>query len=126
MLRAGNPDPAEVIALAKAPMAWTKAKNTLLVQYGLMPRSEWPRWATVSAVQIRDRRGKVLGQWVDDSGGEGDVRSYWPAGRYFVGLPQYGGSAVLVKDGTTTVLSRVRGRREAEPGDIRFGPGMAP
>lgn len=122
-LRAGSPDAEEVIALSKTPMTWTKGKETLLVRYGLTNAYDWPFVPTVSTIQELDRRGRVLGQWVDVSGRRGTQRDYWPAGRHFVGVPQYGGTAVLIQDGSMSRLSRERGSREAQAGDIRFGLG---
>jgi hypothetical protein len=122
-LRAGSPDAEEVIALAKTPMTWTKGKGTLLLQYGLMNAYDWPTASIVSTIQVLDRRGRVLGQWVDTSGRSGVQRDYWPAGRHFVGVSEHGGSAVLIQDGSVSPLSRDRRPREAQPGDIRFGLG---
>lgn len=121
-LRAGTPDAEEVIALARTPMAWTRGKGTLLLEYGLMYAYDWPAAPVVSAFEVRDRRGRVLGQWVDTSGRRGNPRQYWPTGSFFVGVSQAGGTAVLVEDGSMSSLSRDR-PREAQPGDIRFGPG---
>jgi len=123
----GDPAPTaeEVIALAKTPMAWTRAKDRLLVEYGVMPRSNWPSDATLVAVRILDSSGRVRGEWVDGLGDE-SLRDYWPVGGRFVGLPAYGGirtRPVLVRDGSLVELSRVPGARTIRLGDVRFGQG---
>jgi hypothetical protein len=121
VLRDRTPGADEVIALAKTPMAWTRGKNTLLVEYWLTPPGSWPDSPAVAAGQVLDRRGRVLGQWVDNR--DAGARSYWPAGRDFVGLTWYGDRPVLIRDGSLTPLTRLRGTHAAKPGDVRFGRG---
>jgi len=120
VLRDQTPDADEVIALAKTPTSWTRGRNTLLVEYWLARQAYWDDPAAV-AVQVLDRRGRVLGQWAEDP--EVGSRDYWPAGRDFVGLPSYAGGPVLARDGSLIPLTQVRGTRPRKPGDIRFGRG---
>jgi hypothetical protein len=121
VLRDQTPNADEVIALAKTPMAWTRARDTLLVEYWLTYPGFWPESPAVVATQVRDRRGKLLGEWVEDA--DAGAPSYWPAGRDLVGLTWSGDRPVLVRDGSPTPLTRVRGTRAKAPGDIRFGRG---
>jgi len=120
VLRDRSPDVGEVIALAKTPSAWVRGADTVLVEYSLMTASYWPDDATVSAGRVVDRRGRVLGEWADN---DPTHRTYWPAGRDFVGMPQYGGRPWLVRDGAISRLGREPGTRPVEAGDVRFGRG---
>jgi len=120
VLRDRTPDADEVIALAKTPRAWTRGRDTLLVEYWLTRPGFWDSPAVV-AMQVLDRRGRVLGRWVEDP--QVGSRDYWPAGRDFVGLSWYGDRPVLARGGSLIPLTQVRGTHARKPGDIRFGRG---
>jgi hypothetical protein len=121
-MRAAHPDAGEVIALAKNPSAWVRGTNTVLLIYSLMPSSDWPTGRAVSAVQVVDRRGSVLTEWVDADRGHG-LSTYWPAGQDFVAIPQYGGRPWLLRHGAPTQLTVEPGARPADQTDVHFGPG---
>jgi hypothetical protein len=128
LLRDPAPRADEVISVAKAPRAWTRARDRLLVQYGVAGPFLGSDAVELAAVQVLDRRGRVRGEWVEGGAGQA-ARDYWPVGRQrFAGLPQWDeGSGtvkpVLVRDGTLVPLTRVNRPRPARPVDVRFGHG---
>jgi hypothetical protein len=122
VVRDRTPDPDDVIALAKTPMAWTRGTDTILVEYGLFARN-----AEVIAAQVVDRRGRVRHEWIAPE--TDDFREYWPVGRDYVGMSglygmePHGPPPVLMRDGAPVPLRKLRGARPARPGEMRFGRG---
>ena len=111
----------DVADAANNPTAWVRGANTVRVIYSLMPASDWPAGRAVSAVQVVDQRGSVLGEWVDADRGHGPS-TYRPAGPDFVAIPQYSGlpdgassarkarHLVATRVAPARSLSHVRGR----------------
>jgi len=125
VLRQAVPAADDVIALAKVPASWTAGEDRLLLEYRLMPPSEWPYGQYTVALQTLDANGRLLAQTVDPGTKFGSgIRKYYPAGRAFVGITSYGPPAgVLIRDDGVDELATVRGSRVAGPGDVPVGPG---
>lgn len=123
-----DPAPAvdEVVALSGSPMAWTRAGDRLLIQYGIGDAEFWPIDSKLGVVQIFDRQGRVRAEWVEGVGVEA-AREYWPVGRGLVGIrPRFSKgpvSPVLVRGDTIMRLTEERGFRAVRSGDVRFGRG---
>jgi hypothetical protein len=122
VLRDRTPDADEVISLARTPYAWTRGGDTVLVEYGLFRAYGWPDNPSAVAVQVLDRRGRVVDQWAETAT-DAD-REYRSAGPHFVWMAPYRGPRpFLMRDGTPVPLTFMRGARTAGPGDLRFGQG---
>lgn len=123
MLRDPAPEVDDVVALSGGPTGWIVGRQGMVIEHAVTYPVNWPfDTGAVVAVQVVDKSGRVLGEWVDlDSRRE--VRTYWPAGADFVGLPHRGRKALLVRDGAPVPLTVVPGSRAAAGSDVRFGPG---